>query len=371
MKKKIVLLNSCKGLYGGVESFLLNVFRGLDKTQFEIVFLTCGVSTYEMYRNEIENAGGTVKCIQVYPKDLKTQMIVYKKLKDFFCEYEPDVIHVNSSALSFQILSAIAAKKAGVKSRVLHSHNFVPNINPCKKIIRNILKPILTKYGTRFLACSSGAAEWMFEKKIQTSVEIIPNGINTEEFRYSKEKRDIFRKEFNISEDTMVLGNIGRFQKQKNHFFLVDIFAEYLKRNQNSLLLLAGKGELQPAIMEYVQTKNISNKVIFLGERNDMGFFFSAIDVFVLPSLFEGLPIAALEAQASGVPCFLSDTITTETNISNKIKFISIDSVDKWIKALNDIEISDNRQQDADYIFLSGYDKKESGLKMSRIYMES
>ena len=370
MKKRIVLLNSCKGLYGGIESFLLNVFRGLDKNIFEVVFLTCGVSTYEMYRHEIESLGGKIFCIDTYPNNIKTELIVYQELKKFFSEYNPDVVHINSSALSFQILSSLAAKNAGVKNTILHSHNFVPNVNYIKKQCRNILKPILTKTGTQFLACSKGAAEWMFETKIKDEVKVVPNGINTEEFRYHDNKRRTFRKKIGISEETKVLGNIGRFQSQKNHYFLIDLFYEYQKKIKNSVLLLIGEGELKADIIKYAQQKGVSRKIQFLGERNDVGEFFSAIDVFVLPSLFEGFPISAIEAQASGVPCLLSDTITKDINITKEVNFISISSTDKWVVELLNIKSNKNRGINADYILSHGYDKSESGKIMSRIYLE-
>lgn len=369
-KKKIILLNSCKGLYGGVEAFLLNVFRYLDKDLFEVHFLTCGKTTYGMYEHEIIENGGVVEEIAIYPDSFLKQMKVYHELSKYFRKEKPEVVHINSSALSFQLLASLAAEKEGVQSRILHSHNYVPTPSNIKSCLKSFFKPILSRTGTRFLACSKGAALWMFTPwVVQNKAEIIPNGIDTKKFLFDKKKRDLFRQELGIGEQ-FVIGNIGRFQKQKNHPFIISVFEELLKYNPLAILLLVGEGELKKEIQELVKAKGMEESVFFLGERNDMDYFLSAIDVFIFPSLFEGFGIAALEAQASGAGVFLSDTIPTEVNVTGKAKYLSINDAKLWAKELAQYTSLPNRRGENHLIFDKGYDLSDSGRKMQQIYLE-
>lgn len=370
MKRKIVLLNSCKGLYGGVESYLLNVFRDLDKNLFEIVFLTCGISTYGMYQNEIVENGGILETITPYPSNFKKQMEVYKKLKKYFDDKKPDVVHVNSSALSFQILSSKAASDAGVNNIILHSHNFIPQISGFRLLYRNALKKVLTKYGTRFLSCSTGASEWMFENSILDKVEVIPNGIRTTDFLYSEVKRGMFRKKIGLQADALVLGNIGRFQKQKNHKFMIDILHELRKKNDKAYLLLVGEGELKEEIKKYVSSKELENYVQFLGERKDIGDFLASIDIFIFPSLFEGFGIAALEAQASGAKTLVSNTIPIDVNVTNEVSYLPLNNVDCWVEEILEKQLKHKREEYCNIVENSKYDAHYVGLRMQSIYLE-
>lgn len=371
MKRKVVLLNSCKGLYGGVESFLLNVFRHLDKDKFDVSFLTCGISTYDMYRKEIEEKGGRVECVNIYPGDLQSEYKVYKELYTYFLNNKPDVVHINSSALSFQILASAAAKKAGMSSIILHSHNFVPNIKPWKAKCRKILKPILTRNGTRFLACSSGAAKWMFEDRILDKVEVIPNGIRSKDFEFSYERRSEFRKKNGIKNTDLVLGNIGRFQKQKNHEFMIDILKILVENKSDVLLLLVGEGELKEKIVQYAINNGVINHVRFLGERKDIGDFLSAIDVFVFPSLFEGFGIAALEAQASGVYTVVADTIPLDVNVTGEVVYLPIHDAQVWADEIMSIDLEKDRFLYNSIIENSIYDDEITGERMQNIYLEN
>lgn len=369
MKKKVVLLNSCKGLYGGVESFLLNIFKRLDKELFEITFLTCGKSTYDMFRDEIESEGGRVDCINIYPSNFLSEIKVYKKLRNYFKIYKPDVVHINSSGLSFQVLASSAAQKEGINNIILHSHNFVPNISKLKRYSRSIMMPLLSKKGNFFLSCSKGASEWMFESKIQNKVEVIPNGINTEDFKFSIEKRHSFLDEINISESNLILGNIGRFQTQKNHKFMIDILRHLLNKNENVYLLLVGEGELKEEIVEYAKEMYTFEHIIFLGERKDIGAFLSAIDVFIFPSLFEGFGIAALEAQASGAYTIVSDTIPKEVNVTGNVQYLSIDNPLLWANTIENLTINHDRLIDNYKVSQSIYDADKTAERMSEIYL--
>ena len=185
------MVNSCLGLYGGVESFLLNIFRYLDKDEFSVTLLTCGISTYDMFRDEIIASGGKIDIIPIYPNTLKKQMRLYQELRRYYEFEKPDIVHINSGGLSFHLIAGKAARTAGISHIILHSHNFVPGENSAKRTIKRILKKSIPKLGNTYLACSTGAAKWIFPEKLvdRGLVEIIPNGIDTRKFAYDKNKR--------------------------------------------------------------------------------------------------------------------------------------------------------------------------------------
>ena len=373
MKKKILMVNSCLGLYGGVESFLLNIFRYLDKDEFSVTLLTCGISTYDMFRDEIIASGGKIDIIPIYPNTLKKQMRLYQELRRYYEFEKPDIVHINSGGLSFHLIAGKAARTAGISHIILHSHNFVPGENSAKRTIKRILKKSIPKLGNTYLACSTGAAKWIFPEKLvdRGLVEIIPNGIDTRKFAYDKNKRNSFRTELGLEKE-LVIGNIGRFQPQKNHRFVIRILKEVVKILPDAKLLLAGKGELQSEIEQYVDSLKLRENIIFLGERKDMECLLSAIDIFILPSLHEGLPIAAIEAQAAGAVVILANTISTETNVTGKALYLPIqDNQDEklWAK-----KICESYEYDrcvyAKEVANAGYDIENYCNRMEHIYRE-
>ena len=373
MKKKILMVNSCLGLYGGVESCLLNIFRYLDKDEFSVTLLTCGISTYDMFRDEIIASGGKIDIIPIYPNTLKKQMRLYQELRRYYEFEKPDIVHINSGGLSFHLIAGKAARTAGISHIILHSHNFVPGENSAKRTIKRILKKSIPKLGNTYLACSTGAAKWIFPEKLvdRGLVEIIPNGIDTRKFAYDKNKRNSFRTELGLDKE-LVIGNIGRFQPQKNHRFVIRILKEVVKILPDAKLLLAGKGELQSEIEQYVDSLKLRENIIFLGERKDMECLLSAIDIFILPSLHEGLPIAAIEAQAAGAVVILANTISTETNVTGKALYLPIqDNQDEklWAK-----KICESYEYDrcvyAKEVANAGYDIENYCNRMEHIYRE-
>jgi len=372
--KKIILLNFCNGLYGGIESFLLNAFYCLDKNKYDVTFLTCGKSTYEMFREDIESKGGHVEEIPILAKDYNSKRALYGALKLYFKNSKPDIVHINSGTLSLHLLASKAAKKEKVPKVILHSHNFLPNKTGVKEKIKGILKKQLIRNADSFLACSTGAAKWIYPQELidEKKVIIIPNGVDTAKFLYDSKKRDAFRKEFNINNE-LLIGNIGRFQGQKNHVFMIEIMKEVVKINPNAKLMFAGEGILKNDIIEMTDSYGLNNNIVFLGERKDMDAFLSAIDVFILPSLYEGLPIAAIEAQASGAKVLLSEKITKETNVTGDAKYLSIDRdvdaknwADEICSGISDID----RKQENKKVYDAGFDVHTCYKKMIDIYEE-
>lgn len=373
-KKSIIMLNFCNGMYGGIESFLLNAFYCLDKNKYKVTFLTCGRSTYNMFRDDIEALGGRVEEIPILPSSFSQKCKLFVILKKYFKKNRPDIIHINSGTLSLQFLAAKAAKESNVKRVIIHSHNFLPNRKGVKERVKNIIKKRLVKYGDSYLACSTGAALWMFPRKMveQNEVTIIPNGVDTSKFAYSETKRNSFREELELGEE-LIIGNIGRFQEQKNHELMIEIMSEVVKIDASSKLLLVGEGPLKDIIEKKVEEYKLEKNVYFLGERKDMDAFLSAIDIFILPSLYEGLPIASVEAQASGVKTILSNNITREANVSGNAIYLPISGNDvkkKWAEEICKKNVSTNRSEGSKTVFDAGFDVHSCYKKMIEIYGE-
>lgn len=371
--KSIVLLNFCDGLYGGIESFLLNAFYCIDRTQFDITFLTCGRSTYDMFRDDITEKGGHVEEIPVMPDSIINKILIFKKLRKYFRESNPDIVHINSGTLSLQFIASFAAKIEGVDKVILHSHNFRPNQKGIKEKIKEPFKRILVKNANVYLACSKGAALWMFPKKMIENVVVIPNGIDTKKFLYNNEKRFRFRKALNVG-DELLIGNIGRFEEQKNHIFMLEIIANVVNRNPLAKLLLVGEGPQKNDIQLLVKNKGLSQNVLFLGERKDMDVFLSAIDVFILPSKYEGFGIAAVEAEAAGAKVLLSNVIPKETNVSGSAVYLPIEgenAADIWCDEILKENSTINRMSENNKVYNAGFDIHICYEKMINIYREA
>ena len=362
--KKVIMINFCNGLYGGIESFLLNAFYRIDKEEFEVTFLTCGKSTYDMFREDIERKGGHVDEIPILTENIKesvkNKVKLYHQLRQYFRDKTPDVVHINSGTLSLNYLASYAAKRENVNNIIVHSHNFRPQISKGRDIIRGFLKRKMEKCATAYLACSEGAANWTFSKNkvINGEVIIIPNGVDTSRFAFDVEKRNNFRESLGLGKE-LLLGNIGRFQEQKNHEFMIKIMQKLVKILPDAKLLLVGEGEKKEKIIKLVNETNLTNNVIFLGERKDMEAFLSAIDIFILPSLYEGLPIASVEAQASGAKVIISDKITREANITDEVVYLAIDSdgaENIWVNQIKNYEPTTDRIKNNKIIKEKGFD---------------
>lgn len=303
---------------GGVESMIMNLYRNIDRTKVEFDFYvenTCPI----INQNEIEQMGGKVIIIPKY-----THIFSYlKTLKKLLKKGNYDIVHSNMNALS--VFPLWAAKKAGIKIRIAHSHSTSNHKEFGKSIIKNILRPFSKVNATHYFACSKLSAEWLFGKKMvkKNKVTIINNAVDLNRFCYDENKRNSIRNELNIN-DKFVVGHIGRFMKQKNHKFLIDIFDQINKINSNAILLLIGTGPLLNQIKQYVKQKQLENKVMFVGNTNEPEKYYQAMDTFLLPSLYEGLPVVGIEAQDNGLNCFFSTNITNELKVNENVYFLSL-----------------------------------------------
>lgn len=327
---------------GGIEMYLMNQLRTVDRGKIVFDFVTDFPTI--AYADEIKSFGSKIYYISAKSKSLFGHLNqMYKILRS----------HPEYKKVYFNILDAGAAITEVVpwllrRKIVTHSHNG----NTDKIRLHKLCRPFLNLFTDKRYACSEVAAEFMFGKKHS---EIIPNMIDAEKYSFSVNARTAKRKELGI-ENKFVVCHVGRLSPQKNPFGLIDIFKEVLKVNENSVLLSVGNGEIADDVHNYAKEKGIYDNILFLGRRNDIDCLLSAADVFLLPSFYEGLPIVAIEAQASGLPCVLSDCISLETAITGNVKFLSLRTPDSdWAKIITSYK-NFERKDTRDYIINSGYD---------------
>lgn len=325
--KKPVIVAQIMGKWigGGVESVIMNYYRHLDHKKIQFDFI-CDEDSTRIPYNEIKKLGGRVFLVPKYQK--LPQYL--KSLEDLFRKNQYHIVHSNVNTLS--VFPLYAAKKAGVPVRISHSHSTSNPKEWKRNIIKNILRPFSKKYATDYFACSELAGRYLFGNKAfdQGEVKIIHNAIDLDKFKFDEVARKKLREEFGIKDSTVVIGHVGRFVKQKNHDFLIDVFNEYHTKNPDSKLLLVGTGPLEEKIKAKVEKLNLSNSVLFLGQREDTNKLYSAMDVFCLPSLYEGLPVVGVEAQAAGLLCIFSDKITPDVIISNQNSIIRSLNIIEW-----------------------------------------
>ena len=329
--EKIRILHIIGGMNRcGAETFLMNVFRNIDRSKFEFYFLCYGDKKYD-YEEEIKNLGG--KLIRIDSLKKVGMKRFYKNIKNILETYNINIIHAHTYYNS--AIPLMVAKKNGIKLRIVHAHNTASEnkSNLIKKIYNIISKIIININANCFLACSEEAGKTLFFKS--KKIVVVENGIELKRFEFNDEKRRDLREKYNIENDDLVIGHVGRFEEQKNHVFLVKVFAEILKGKENSKLLLAGNGSEFDNIKNICKKFNIDDKVIFLGNIPNINEILNAMDVFVFPSIFEGLGIVLIEAQANGLTCFASTEVPKEADISGRVKYISLNkNEEEWAKEI-------------------------------------
>jgi glycosyltransferase involved in cell wall biosynthesis len=310
----------------GLETMLMNYYRHIDRTKIQFDFLTHRPDKDD-YDEEILSLGGKVYYApRLYPQNLPTY---FKYMDKFFKEHpEYKIMHSHIDAMSYLPLKA--GKKAGIPVRIAHSHNTSID-KDMKYWLKMYYRSCITSVATDYLACGQEAGKFLFKNE---KFEVIPNSIETESFLYNEQIRKYKREELGIK-DEFVIGHIGRISYQKNHKFLVKIFKELVKLNPKSLLILIGVGEKEDEIKKQVVDLGLNEKVRFLGKRQDVNELYQAMDVFVMPSFFEGVPVVGVEAQYAKLPCFFSDKVPKEVGFSEQTYFISLDaSPNDWAKEI-------------------------------------
>lgn len=308
-----------KWLGGGVEAVVMNYYRHIDRTKIQFDFICDDDSTNIPYE-EIESMGGRVILIPPYQKVMK----YLKELKRVLEEGNYKIVHSHINALS--VFSLRSAKKASVSVRIAHSHSTTNKIEWKKNLLKNILKPFSKVYATHYFCCTEHAGRWLFGNRTfdEGKVSVLNNAIDLSKFKYNPEIRTLKRKELGINDDMLVIGHIGRFVQQKNHSYVIDIFNEVHKKKNNSVLILVGQGPLQTEIEDKVRKLDLVDSVKFLGQRDDVHELYQVFDIFILPSLYEGLGVVLIEAQCSGCYCLASTEVPGVAKVTGNIEFMSL-----------------------------------------------
>ena len=327
----------------GIESFIMNVYREIDRDKIQFDFFITR-NEKEFYDDEIFCLGGlkyTVDCKNsfcILTKVLHESWLLYVFLR----KKKYRVVHIHSGT-PLRVFYLLAAKCAGVPMRIYHSHSAEVKgphrFMKLKKQVFFLLRKFFIFWGTDFFACSTEAGIWMYPKCILTSkrFQLINNGIDIDKFQFNQVQRNVVRDRLCL-DNKLVFGHVGRFNDQKNHIFLLEVFKEILVRNSESFLLLIGNGELLDSVKKYTKKLGIEKNVMFLGVRQDVNELLMAMDSFLLPSNYEGLPVVGVEAQVSGLPVFFSDVITRDVLLSDKVRYISLtDTPSAWASIILDV----------------------------------
>lgn len=330
MKRVLCLISGMN--CGGAETFLMKLYRKMNKNLYQMDFCV-NIKEEGFYDKEILDFGGRIYHIPSKSENLRE----FKKrlteiIRNNNYEY---VLRITSNTMGFMDLKI--AKKAGAKVCAARSSNSNDAEGLIAKIVHIIGKLFYEKYVDVKIAPSELAAIYTFGENEYNNkhVCILKNAVNLDQYKYSDVDRKAIRDELGISDNDFVCGHIGRFSKQKNHKYLIEIFNSLLKKNPNAKLILVGTGELEQDVIKQCENFRIEDNVYFLGVRSDVPAILSAMDVFVFPSLYEGMPNTVIEAQATGLPCVISDTITKQANVLGTVKYISLNSaVDIWVQEI-------------------------------------
>lgn len=342
----------------GLETMLMNYYRNMDRSKIQFDFLTHR-SEKSDYDDEIISLGGKMYYApRLYPQNYHTY---FKWMKKFWAQHpEYKIVHSHIDSMSYLLL--LTAKKAGVPVRIAHSHNTSID-RDFKYILKQFFRYRITAVANYYLGCGEEAGRFLFGNKL---FQVVPNAVNADQFYFDPIIRNIKRKELNI-DNQYVVGHIGRLSYQKNHKYLLEIFAEIEKQKKNSVLLLVGTGEKEQEIRNQAKQLSLVEKVIFLGNRSDVHQLYQAMDVFVLTSFFEGIPVVGVEAQYAGLPCVFSDKVPKEVRFSKNTQFLSLrDTPESW--AVNILESSRQKRSPEEHDMVNSHYNIKTAYKVLEDY---
>lgn len=349
---------------GGLESMIMNYYRNIDRSKIQFDFLTHRPEGEKKdYDDEILSYGGRIFHL---PSLNPFSPLYLKALDEFFVTHtEYKIVHTHLDCMSGVVLKK--AKQYGVPLRIAHCHSSSQDKN-IKFIIKSIFKKNIKKYSTQMFACGQCSGEWMFGKNC---FEVLPNAIDSDKYIYNSVIRKRIREQLDINNDCFVIGHVGRFCTVKNHKFIIDILKEIRKIEPNVKVLFAGQGELLNDIKDIVERNQLTSNVIFLGLRSDIPDILQAMDLFLLPSLYEGVPVSIIEAQASGLKCFISDKVPLDCAITDLVRQLSLNmTAEKWAEEIIK-EKNYNRDNTKDLIVKSNFDIKSNAAYLERVYLSA
>jgi len=364
MIRVLHVLSSLGG--GGVESMLYNYYTHLYRDEIQFDFIVHGEKVGILEEKFLEMGS---KIYHVKPKKEGLLQNLSQIRKIIYSQPRYDVVHCHQNLISFVPL--YFAKKAGINTRIAHSHTTFSGKGTGREFINSVFRFLLKINANQFFACSVDAAKCLFgEKKyIEDKVDIIPNAIDESFYRFNPLIRNKVRRELHI-EDKFVIGHVGRFSKEKNQKFVLQIFKEIYQLNKNSVLLLIGDGELEQETKQLASSFSASKNIVFLGLRKDVNCILQAMDCFILPSLHEGFGIVLLEAQAAGLKCFASTAVPKETNVAGLVDFLELNAgSNHWAECILNYQHVYERKAQTQKFIASNYDIRQASNYLEKLYL--
>lgn len=341
---------------GGAETVAINILRFIDKGRYEVHYLVYG-DEISYFEKEVVEIGGKVIHVPYESNIYRYKEMLYK-LNNTYGPYS--IIH--SHMMFHNGIVLYAAKKIGIPGRISHSHstndgavkdNFLQRI--VRRVYVNISRNLIVRNSTSYIGCGQAAGNFLYGRKLfERKGVIVRNGIDIKKYAFNQSVRQILRNKYQLLDDVRVFGCIGHFDTVKNHKFIINVFDDVCKCGENFRLFLLGDGKLRPDIEAMVQTKHLSEKVIFTGNVTNVHEWLQAMDYLLMPSLYEGVPLTLIEAQASGLKCLVSSNVSQESAITDCVEFIPLNNVQKWIDRMCDIS-NYKRQSKTEEICQSGY----------------
>lgn len=354
-----------KWLGGGVEATVMNYYRNIDRNKLQFDFI-CDEDSTNIPYEEIEKMGGKVILVPPYQKVFKYQ----KVLKNILKENNYQIVHSHINTLS--VFPLMAAKKVGIPVRIAHSHSTTNKKEWKRNLLKTILKQFSKIYPTNYCACSEIAGRYQFGNRIyeQGKVTIIRNAIDLNKYKYNTKIREEVKKELNIPKTKKVIGHIGRFVETKNHDFLIEIFNEIHKKNKDTILVLLGQGPLLEKIKDKCEKLNITDSVMFLGQKEHTYKYYQIFDCLIFPSLYEGLGLVAIEGQCAGLKCICSKNVSKEADLTGNVTYLGLnEDISKWCETTLEILKNETRIDCSIDIRKKGYDIKVESKLLEEYYL--
>jgi glycosyltransferase involved in cell wall biosynthesis len=344
---------------GGAETFLMNVLQNIDRSRYKFIFL-CYLDGQYDYEDRIKELGGDI--VRIPDTRITNPLSFVKNIENVIKNEKIDIVHSHADFSSGYAM--LAAKNAGVNNRIVHAHN--TSATWSKNFVRNIwfkvLKWMINHYATRRVACGTEAGRYMFGKNV---FQVVQNGINVERFQFNLANRARIRRQLKIGMNDLVLLHAGRFESAKNHDFLIDVFNAYRTLNRSTKLILLGDGSLFSIIKNKVDELGLGDVVYMLGKQTNTEDYYSASDLFIMPSFYEGLPVTLIEAQMNGLKCLISGTIDKTVNYGS-VEFCQLEeTAEEWARR---IQNANYEHQPVDRSLSKEYGIKKVTSQLEKIY---
>ncbi|MDO4197485.1 MAG: glycosyltransferase [Erysipelotrichaceae bacterium] len=361
--EKVYVLEMIAALnFGGSQAMIVNLVKAMNNNNVQCDFIV-DHPEYDGLRKIVEDLGCKVYEVPAFKV---TNIGEVKKAWNDLFETHPEYKVLHSHSRSYASIYIPIAKKHGLKT-IIHSHN-TSNGKGLSSVLKALLQYPLRKQADYFIGCSLEAGRWLFGEEVikQDNFSVLNNAIDTDKFTYNYEIREKYRRQFNLKDEKVFI-QVGRLDDQKNHVFMLDTFKEYLKSNPSDKLFIVGNGVNREKIDEKIEKLGIGKNIVILEKRNDVNCLLQMADVFVMPSLFEGLSVAAIEAQASGISCIMSDKVNNDVNITGLCRFIPL-YVNRWVEEMSKpLEL---RRKTKKEIVEHGFDVKTTAKWLEDLYIE-